>query len=66
MAGTAFPLDAASQAFEPFLGAWDTTGAHGLIPGVVPWITSEHEHSGLRTGPVLQRLVDLATGRRVR
>jgi hypothetical protein len=29
---TAFPLDAASAAFEPFLGEWDTSGVHGLIP----------------------------------
>lgn len=32
---TAFPLDAASEAFQPFLGDWDTTGAHGLIPDTV-------------------------------
>jgi len=37
-----------------------------LLPGVVPWITSEHEHSGLRSGPVLKRLIELAHGRRVR
>ncbi len=37
-----------------------------LLPGVTPWVTSEHEHNGLRTGPVLARLIDLAQGRRVR
>lgn len=37
-----------------------------LMPGVTPWITSEHEHSGLRSGDVLTRLIDLAHGRRVR
>ncbi|WP_423794719.1 alpha/beta fold hydrolase [Microbacterium paraoxydans] len=37
-----------------------------LLPGVTPWVTSEHEHNGLRTGPVLARLIDLAHGRRVR
>ncbi|MFD5225597.1 alpha/beta fold hydrolase [Microbacterium sp. NPDC058342] len=37
-----------------------------LLPGVRTWVTSEHEHNGLRTGPVLERLVDLARGRRVR
>ncbi|WP_396658197.1 alpha/beta fold hydrolase [Microbacterium sp.] len=37
-----------------------------LMPGVTPWITSEHEHSGLRSGDVLARLIDLARGRRVR
>ena len=33
--GTAFPLDAASEGFEPFLGDWDTTGRHGMIPHTV-------------------------------
>lgn len=37
-----------------------------LLPGVTPWVTSEHEHNGLRSGPVLEHLVDLAHGRRVR
>jgi hypothetical protein len=35
MAGPAFPLDAATEAFAPFLGEWSTTGSHGLLPGVV-------------------------------
>ncbi|MCX6502989.1 MAG: alpha/beta fold hydrolase [Microbacterium sp.] len=37
-----------------------------LMPGVQTWVTSEHEHSGLRTGDVLPRLIDLAQHRRVR
>ncbi|QNA92763.1 alpha/beta fold hydrolase [Microbacterium sp. Se63.02b] len=37
-----------------------------LIPGVQLWQTSEHEHNGLRSGPVLSRLIDLAQGRRIR
>ncbi|MDT0157321.1 alpha/beta fold hydrolase [Microbacterium sp. ARD32] len=37
-----------------------------LLPGVTPWVTSEHEHNGLRAGPVLEHLIDLAHGRRVR
>jgi pimeloyl-ACP methyl ester carboxylesterase len=37
-----------------------------LLPGVTTWVTSEHEHSGLRTGAVLPRLIELAHGRRVR
>lgn len=37
-----------------------------LIPGVQLWQTSEHEHNGLRSGPVLSRLIDLAHGRRIR
>lgn len=37
-----------------------------LLPGVQLWVTSEHEHNGLRSGPVLSRLIDLAQGRRIR
>nr|WP_181156609.1 alpha/beta fold hydrolase [Microbacterium sp. MYb66] len=37
-----------------------------LLPGVKLWVTSEHEHNGLRSGPVLSRLIDLAQGRRIR
>lgn len=37
-----------------------------LLPGVKLWVTSEHEHNGLRSGPVLTHLIDLAQGRRVR
>lgn len=42
------------------------TAAH--IPGVNVYITSEHEHNGLRasSGEVLQHLFDLADGRKVR
>ena len=37
-----------------------------LMPGVHTWITSEHEHNGLRSGPVLSRLIDLVQGHRIR
>ncbi len=37
-----------------------------LLPGVDLWVTSEHEHNGLRSGPVLSRLIDLTQGRRIR
>ena len=37
-----------------------------LLPGVRLWVTSEHEHNGLRSGPVLERLIGLAHDRRVR
>lgn len=37
-----------------------------LLPGVTPWVTSEHEHSGLRQGEVLPHLIDLAHARRIR
>ncbi|MFB8190725.1 alpha/beta fold hydrolase [Microbacterium sp. NPDC055988] len=37
-----------------------------LLPDMKLWVTSEHEHNGLRSGPVLSRLIDLAQGRRIR
>lgn len=39
-----------------------------LMPGIKTLVTSEHEHSGLRSsgGAVLTHLIDLAAGRRVR
>ena len=40
---SAFPLDAASAAFEPFLGHWDTRGTHGLIPDTVLHGTASFE-----------------------
>ncbi|UJP11125.1 alpha/beta hydrolase [Microbacterium sp. KUDC0406] len=37
-----------------------------LLPDLKLWVTSEHEHNGLRAGSVLERLFDLAHDRRVR
>lgn len=37
-----------------------------MLPGVTPFISSENEHNGLRSGNVLPHLIDLAHGRRVR
>ena len=37
-----------------------------LMPGVTPFVTSGHEHSGLRSGDVLPHLFDVAAGRLVR
>lgn len=37
-----------------------------LLPGVQLWVTSEHEHNGLRSGRVLSRLIELAQDRRIR
>ncbi|MDR6866100.1 pimeloyl-ACP methyl ester carboxylesterase [Microbacterium resistens] len=37
-----------------------------LMPELKLWVTSEHEHNGLRSGPVLERLIALAQDRRVR
>lgn len=40
----------------------------GFVPGVRTWVTSEHEHNGLRAsdGAVLARLFELADGTRLR
>ncbi|MGV8845057.1 alpha/beta fold hydrolase [Tessaracoccus sp.] len=37
-----------------------------LMSGVAVRVTSEHEHSGLRTGDVLTQLIDMAAGRLIR
>ena len=53
-----------NDVYVPFEFSMETAR---LLPGVTPWITSEHEHNGLRGGgDVLSRLIDLAHGRRVR
>jgi pimeloyl-ACP methyl ester carboxylesterase len=53
----------ANDVYVPFEFSMETAR---LLPGVTPWITSEHEHNGLRAGDVLARLIDLAHGRSVR
>jgi hypothetical protein len=30
-----FPLNTAAEALAPLIGAWDTVGTHGMIPGTV-------------------------------
>ncbi|WP_243077156.1 alpha/beta fold hydrolase [Microbacterium sp. SS28] len=52
-----------NDVYVPFEFAMETAA---LVPGVKPWITTEHEHNGLRAGDVLSRLTDLARGRRLR
>ncbi len=49
--------------FVPYEFSMETAA---LLPGVKVWATSEHEHSGLRTGPVLAKLLDLAHDRAAR
>lgn len=53
------------DAFVPFDFSMQTAS---LLPGVHPWVTSEHEHGGLRTsnGAVLRYLIELVRGERVR
>lgn len=53
------------DAFVPFDFSMQTAD---LLPGIQVWVTSEHEHGGLRTsnGAVLDHLIGLAKGYRVR
>lgn len=52
-----------NDVYVPFEYSMETAQ---LLPGVRTWVTSEHEHNGLRSGPVLSRLFDLAAGRAAR
>ncbi|MGF2947923.1 alpha/beta fold hydrolase [Microbacterium alcoholitolerans] len=52
-----------NDVYVPFEFSMETAE---LLPGVRTWVTSEHEHNGLRSGPVLERLIDLAHDRAVR
>lgn len=49
--------------FVPYEYSMETAA---LLPGVKVWATTEHEHSGLRTGPVLKKLFDLGHDRAIR
>lgn len=59
---------AAIYAFDRFVPMEFSLETARLMPGIRPFVTSAHEHSGLRTsnGAVLQHLFDLADGTRVR
>lgn len=46
--------------FVPYELSMETAA---LLPNLRLWATTEHEHSGLRTGPVLGKLIDLAHDR---
>jgi len=52
-----------NDAYVPYEFSMETAA---LLPDVKLWVTSEHEHNGLRSGPVLRHLIDLAHGRRLR
>ncbi len=52
-----------NDVYVPFEFSMETAR---LMPGVTPWVTSEHEHNGLRSGDVLGRLIDIAHGGSVR
>jgi hypothetical protein len=51
---------------DPYVPLEYSLETAGLLPGVRLWVTSEHEHNGLRSGPVLEHLIDLAQDRRTR
>ncbi|MBN9155908.1 MULTISPECIES: alpha/beta fold hydrolase [unclassified Microbacterium] len=51
---------------DPYVPLEYSLETAGLLPGVRLWVTSEHEHNGLRSGPVLEHLIGLAQDRRTR
>jgi len=51
---------------DPYVPLEYSLETAALLPDLRLWVTSEHEHNGLRAGRVLEHLVDLAQDRRVR
>jgi len=51
---------------DPYVPLEYSLETAALLPDLRLWVTSEHEHNGLRAGRVLDHLVDLAQDRRVR
>ncbi|MGN7859536.1 alpha/beta fold hydrolase [Microbacterium sp. 22303] len=51
---------------DPYVPIEYSLETAALLPDLRLWVTSEHEHNGLRAGRVFEHLVDLAHDRRVR
>lgn len=51
---------------DPYVPLEFSMETAALLPDLHLWVTSEHEHNGLRSGPVLEHLVALAQDRQVR
>lgn len=58
------PCVAAVYYDDPYVLREHSLETAGLLPDARPWITNEWLHNGLRTGDVLDRLIDLVRGRR--
>ena len=51
---------------DPYVPLEFSLETAALLPGLRLWVTSEHEHNGLRSGPVLEHLIGLVQDRRAR
>ncbi|MBS1697032.1 MAG: alpha/beta fold hydrolase [Actinobacteria bacterium] len=51
---------------DPYVPLEYSMETAALLPDVRLWVTSEHEHNGLRAGRVLEHLIGLAKDRRLR
>jgi len=66
IAGSGARGAAAVYVNDPYVPLEFSMETAALLPDLRLWVTSEHEHNGLRSGPVLERLIALAQDRRVR
>jgi pimeloyl-ACP methyl ester carboxylesterase len=57
------PAAAAIYAEDMYVDRRFSEETAARIKGLRPWLTNEYEHDGLRNGPVLARLLDLAGGK---
>jgi pimeloyl-ACP methyl ester carboxylesterase len=57
------PAAAAIYAEDMYVDRRFSEETAARIKGLRPWLTNEFEHDGLRNGPVLARLIDLARGK---
>jgi pimeloyl-ACP methyl ester carboxylesterase len=57
------PAAAAIYAEDMYVDRRFSEETAARIKGLRPWLTNEYEHDGLRNGPVLARLIDLARGK---
>lgn len=61
--GNEVPVHAAVYHDDMYVDAELSLRTAAEVPGVRVWVTNEHEHDGLRTAAVMQRLLDMADGR---
>lgn len=65
--GCEVPTAAAVYFHDAFVPAVQSLETAALMPGLMPWVTSEYEHNGLRAGgtAVIEHLLELVHGKRV-
>jgi hypothetical protein len=62
LAANEVPVVAAVYHDDLYVDAGLSLQTAAAIRGARTWVTSEHEHDGLRRGNVLDRLLDMAAG----